>query len=90
MTLPWYLATMNVSIDRAGRVVIPKPLREQLGFSPGTPLVAEVVDGRLELSATHAPAQLIAGPHGRSFAATGTTITDEDVRRTLEAVRDRG
>jgi AbrB family looped-hinge helix DNA binding protein len=77
-----------MSIDRAGRVVIPKPLRDQLGFSADTPLEAEVVDGRLELSASHQPVELVQGPHGPSFAATGTPITDEDVRRTLEAVRE--
>jgi AbrB family looped-hinge helix DNA binding protein len=80
---------MKVSIDRAGRVVIPKPLREQLGFSSDQPLEAEVVDGRLELSAPHEPAQLVAGRHGPSFAATGTPVTDEDVRRTLDVVRER-
>lgn len=80
---------MHVSIDRAGRVVIPKPLREELGFSPDRPLKAEVVDGRLELSASYEPAKLVAGPHGPSFAATGTPITDEDVRRTLEAAREQ-
>jgi AbrB family looped-hinge helix DNA binding protein len=79
---------MHVSIDRAGRVVIPKPLRDQLGFSPERPLEAEVVDGRLELSAPHEPVELVSGPHGPSFAATGTPITDEDVRHALEAVRE--
>lgn len=81
---------MQMAIDRAGRVVIPKPLRDQLGFSAGTPLEAEVVDGHLELSVPYEPAKLIEGPHGPSFAATGTPISDEDVRRTLEAVRERG
>lgn len=80
---------MHVSIDRAGRVVIPKPLRDQLGFSPEMPLEAEVVDGRLELSAQHEPVKLVKGPHGPSFAPTGTPIDDEDVRRALEAVRER-
>jgi bifunctional DNA-binding transcriptional regulator/antitoxin component of YhaV-PrlF toxin-antitoxin module len=80
---------MQVPIDRAGRVVVPKRLRDELGFSPDRPLEAEVVDGRLELSAPHEPAKLISGPYGPSFAATGTPITDEDVRRTLEAVRER-
>ncbi len=78
---------MRVSIDRAGRVVIPKPLRDQLGFSPETPLGAEVVDGRLELSAPYEPAKLTAGLHGPSFAATGTPITGADVRAALEAAR---
>jgi AbrB family looped-hinge helix DNA binding protein len=79
---------MQVPIDRAGRVVIPKPLRDELGFSPDSPLEAEVVDGRLELSAPHEPATLVMGPHGPSIAATGAPITDEDIRRTLEAVRE--
>jgi AbrB family looped-hinge helix DNA binding protein len=80
---------MHVSIDSAGRVVIPKPLRDELGFAPDVPLEAEVVDGHLELSAPYEPAQLVAGPYGPSFAATGTPISDAQVRRTLEAVRER-
>jgi AbrB family looped-hinge helix DNA binding protein len=79
---------MHVSIDSAGRVVVPKRLRDELGFSPDTPLEIDVVNGHLELSAPHEPAKLITGPHGPSIAATGTPITDEDVRRTLEAVRE--
>jgi AbrB family looped-hinge helix DNA binding protein len=80
---------MLLSIDSAGRVVVPKPIREQLGFSPDVPLEAEVIDGRLELSALHEPTKLVEGPHGLSFAATGVPVTDEDIRRTLEAVRER-
>jgi AbrB family looped-hinge helix DNA binding protein len=80
---------MHVSIDKAGRVVVPKQIRDELGFSPDTPLEAEVVDGRLELSALHEPAKLVEGPHGLSFAATDVPVTDEDIRRTLEAVRER-
>jgi AbrB family looped-hinge helix DNA binding protein len=80
---------MQVSIDRAGRVVVPKQIREELGFSPDRPLEAEVIDGHLELSTPYEPAKLVMGPHGPSFAATGTPITDEEIRRTLEAVRER-
>jgi hypothetical protein len=43
----------------------------------------------LELSAPHQPAKLISGPYGPSFAATGTPVSDDDVRRTLEVVRER-
>jgi AbrB family looped-hinge helix DNA binding protein len=80
---------MRVSIDSAGRVVVPKRLRDELGFSPATPLEIEVVDGHLELSAPHEPVELVEGPYGPEFAATGTPLTDEDIRRTLEAVRER-
>jgi AbrB family looped-hinge helix DNA binding protein len=80
---------MRVSIDRAGRVVIPKPMRDELGLSPGTPLEIEVVDGHLELSAPHEPPQELDGPHGPVVAATDNQITDEEVQRALEAARER-
>ncbi|HEX4837587.1 MAG TPA: AbrB/MazE/SpoVT family DNA-binding domain-containing protein [Solirubrobacteraceae bacterium] len=80
---------MKVSIDRAGRVVVPKPLRDQLGFSTVRELEAEVVEGRLELSAPHEPVKIIEGANGPLVAATGTPLTDEQVRQTLEAVRAR-
>jgi AbrB family looped-hinge helix DNA binding protein len=80
---------MHVSIDGAGRVVVPKPLRDELGLSPGTPLEIDVVDGHLELSALHEPAKLVEGPNGPMMATTGTRLTDEEVRHTLEAVRER-
>jgi len=81
---------VRVSIDSAGRVVVPKHLRDAVGLSPGKPLEIDVVGDHLELSATDEPAKLVPGLHGPSFAATGTPITDEDIRRTLEAVRERG
>jgi len=36
---------MAVSIDRSGRILIPKPLRDAAGLSPGRPLQIEIVDG---------------------------------------------
>jgi AbrB family looped-hinge helix DNA binding protein len=81
---------MQIPIDGAGRVVIPKPLRDALGFSPDRPLEAEIVDGRLELSPPRAAAKIVEGPHGPVAAVTGTPITDEEVRRVLEAARERG
>jgi AbrB family looped-hinge helix DNA binding protein len=80
---------MHVSIDGAGRVVVPKPLRDQLGISAETPLEIEVVDGHLELSVPHEPPAVIEGSHGPSFAPTGTPITDAELRGVLEAVRER-
>jgi AbrB family looped-hinge helix DNA binding protein len=39
---------MELRIDKAGRIVVPKPLRERLGFRPDTELVAiEQADGVL-------------------------------------------
>jgi AbrB family looped-hinge helix DNA binding protein len=80
---------MRVSIDRAGRIVVPKPLREQLGLSPDVPLEIEVVDGHLELHALHDPPVVVEGPNGPVLAATGTAVSDADVRRVLETARER-
>ncbi len=79
---------MHVSIDSAGRVVVPKPFRDQLGISPATPLEIEVVDGHLELSVPSEPPTVIEGAHGPCFAPTGTPITDAQLRGVLEAVRE--
>jgi hypothetical protein len=35
------------------------------------------------------PSTVVEGPHGPVLSGTGTPITDEDVRRTLEATRER-
>lgn len=80
---------MHVAIDKAGRVIVPKRIRDELGFSPDVPLEMEVVDGHVELSTPHKPIRLVDGPYGPSVAPTGTPLTDEDVRLTLEAVRER-
>jgi AbrB family looped-hinge helix DNA binding protein len=38
-----------LSVNEQGRVTIPAPLRQELGFQPGARLVAYVEDGRLVL-----------------------------------------
>jgi AbrB family looped-hinge helix DNA binding protein len=41
---------MKVAIDGVGRIVIPKPLRDELGISGPTDLELVAADGRLELT----------------------------------------
>lgn len=41
---------MRVAIDAAGRLVIPKPLRDELGVRAAAELDIRAVDGHLELS----------------------------------------
>ncbi len=40
-------APVSVRFGAQGRLVVPAPLREALGFKPGDPLVVRVQDGRL-------------------------------------------
>jgi AbrB family looped-hinge helix DNA binding protein len=42
---------MSITIDRAGRIVVPKALRERFGLHPGTELEIEAVADGLRLRA---------------------------------------
>jgi hypothetical protein len=53
------------------------------------PLEIDVVDGHLELAPRDEPASVVHGPSGPVVAATDTPMTADDVRRALEAARER-
>jgi AbrB family looped-hinge helix DNA binding protein len=78
---------MRTTIDAAGRLVIPKPLRDELGFSAGAELEVTAVDGHLEVvmpSRVH----LEQGPHGPRFVSdAGDRFSAEDVRELIERGR---
>jgi AbrB family looped-hinge helix DNA binding protein len=77
MGLRWYPSPMEVTIDQAGRIVLPKPIRDALGLLPGT---------KVDISPYGAGAQLV--PAGRTarlveedgvLVAVGETPADDDV-----------
>lgn len=75
---------MKATIDKAGRLVIPKPLRDQLGLRPG---VVEVVPAGTGLHVEPLAGEALEERSGRMvIPASGVTITDDDVR----ALRDAG
>jgi AbrB family looped-hinge helix DNA binding protein len=49
---------MRVAIDGVGRIVIPKPMRDELGITGPTELELTAVDGRLELEVPYIKAHL--------------------------------
>ncbi len=78
---------MRTTIDAAGRLVVPKPLREELGFAPGTELELDAVDGRLEV-AVPSRVRVERGPHGVRFAAEEQDrLTGEQLRSLIERGR---
>jgi len=78
---------MRTTIDAAGRLVVPKALREELGFAPGTELEVETVDGHLEV-AVPSRVRIEDGPHGVRFAAdAGEKLGAEQVRALMERGR---
>lgn len=81
---------MQTTIDEAGRVVIPKAIRDGAGLRPGTPLEIELVDGRVEIAPAVGPTRLIdeGGVVVLGCDDPGP-LTAETVRRVQEAVRGR-
>jgi AbrB family looped-hinge helix DNA binding protein len=78
---------MRTTIDAAGRLVIPKQLREQLGFAPGSELELDAVDGRLEVTVP-SRVRVEEGPHGvRVAAGAATPLTARQVRELMEQGR---
>jgi AbrB family looped-hinge helix DNA binding protein len=80
---------MLVTIDAAGRIVIPKPVRERLGLAPGEPLELREREGRLEIEPAPTPMRLALRKHGAVAVPEQELppLTDELVRATLERVR---
>jgi AbrB family looped-hinge helix DNA binding protein len=78
---------MRTTIDGAGRLVVPKALREQLGFIAGMELDVDVVDDHLEVVAP-SRATVEQGPHGLRLAAPDAQeLTTEQVRELIERGR---
>jgi AbrB family looped-hinge helix DNA binding protein len=80
---------MSITIDSAGRVVIPQAMRRRLGLDPGARLEIEEVDGTVVLR----PANRVS----METAADGLPIlrspdseplTTEDVRKVIEETRE--
>jgi AbrB family looped-hinge helix DNA binding protein len=49
---------MKTTIDTAGRLVIPKEIREQAGITPGMPLNIRVDNGVIEIEPEYLPVRL--------------------------------
>lgn len=45
----WYVDAMRTTIDAAGRIVVPKPMRDELGLTGGQELEISARDGRIEV-----------------------------------------
>ncbi len=80
---------MRTTIDAAGRIVVPKALRQVLDLKPGQALEIRVGDGRLEIEIAATPMTL--ERRGKSVVAIVETelptLKAAEVRETLERIR---
>lgn len=81
---------MRTTIDKAGRIVVPKAMRDELGLDGGAEVEVELVDGHLEIAIPPAEMWLERDDDGLLVARTDQKmppLTPELVRDVLEQVR---
>jgi len=78
---------MMVTMDRVGRVVIPKDVRERLGIDQGAELEVLVEGGSIRLAPSAAASRTVELVDGfpRITPAPGVRLTDADVLRWRDA-----
>jgi AbrB family looped-hinge helix DNA binding protein len=80
---------MKTAIDAAGRIVVPKALRDELGLTPGRALDASARDGALVIEPLPTAVSLVR--RGRLVVAKPEgplpKLTRQQVRDTLEGAR---
>jgi AbrB family looped-hinge helix DNA binding protein len=80
---------MRTTIDAAGRIVVPKAIREELALYGGQAIELTAVDGRIEIEVPPTPMHF--EKRGRVHVAVPDVplppLTAELVRDTLEKVR---
>ena len=84
---------MITTIDKGGRVVVPKAMRDALGLRAGSEVEVEIdLDARSIAIAPKPVAKRLVGPPGQRVVVADETIpplTVEQLREILERVRDR-
>lgn len=80
---------MRTTIDGAGRVVIPKALRDEAGLAAGVEVDVQVRDGRIELEPAIVAMRIVKRGQRTALEAEGEMpmLTSADVRTVLEHVR---
>lgn len=80
---------MKATLDDAGRLGVPKALRQALGLKTGQALEIRAGDGKLEIEIAATPMQL--KKRGKGVVAVPQQelpeLSAEQVRKTLERVR---
>ena len=80
---------MRTTIDRAGRLVVPKAIRDRLQLSEGGEVDVVEHDGRIEVRPVPASVTIVDTPDGPVAEPVDQmpVLTDAMVRETLDRVR---
>lgn len=77
---------MKTTIDSAGRLVVPKVLRDRLGLKPGSTVDVSPYGAGLQMIAVSRTAR-VRTIRGAVVAESDTVLTDEDIFTLLDADR---
>jgi AbrB family looped-hinge helix DNA binding protein len=81
---------MKTTIDAAGRLVIPKAIRESAGLRPGQEINVEYRDGKVEIEPAQQSMKLVR--RGSRYVLVpppgSPPLTEEIVRQTIEEIRE--
>jgi AbrB family looped-hinge helix DNA binding protein len=91
MALSWYAYGMKIAIDDAGRLVIPKELRNAAGLVPGVELEVEYRDGRIEIEPSPSAVKLRRRGSLTIMGSSGKRrlLSHQQVDRTIRSIRER-
>jgi AbrB family looped-hinge helix DNA binding protein len=78
---------MKATIDFAGRLVIPKEIRQEIGLRPGMPLEISLRGSRIEIEPANFPVRLVR--KGRFLVAIPEKRVDPLTAATVRAARKR-
>jgi AbrB family looped-hinge helix DNA binding protein len=83
---------IQTTIDSAGRLVLPKTVRDEAGIQPGMSLKIIVQDGRIEIEPVPCDVRIV--QRGPLYVAVpveeGPTLTEETVERVRREIREHG
>jgi AbrB family looped-hinge helix DNA binding protein len=82
----WYRFPMEAIIDQAGRVVLPKPIRDALGLLPGTKVDVSAYGAGAQILPAGRTAQLVE-ENGVLVAASETPVDDDVIYALIDAGR---
>jgi AbrB family looped-hinge helix DNA binding protein len=78
---------IHVTIDRAGRLVIPKEIRDEAGIEPGMPLVVSCREGRIEIEPRRRPIRIV--KRGRLQVAVSVDDGESLTTGAVNAAREK-
>lgn len=79
---------MKTTIDKAGRIVVPKRIRDRLALRGGEQLDIDEDNGRIEITRAEASGGLVRSQHGLLTFSGGPGLSAEEVREEIEKMRE--